>query len=189
MHLESIRAAILQHAEEIWIKAIENSANFDQTDESIIDSKPDSLSGSMVKSSESISKLIFPQNFHNSLNSVTLTYFDRKAFFLSISRLVLAILILLLAVVIGNIFINRDRSKIISDIDLDKEKDNFNRFNDAIQKDYYKFIEKNLKLHQNYPEILEQAAGEFNVLDNQLTYIVGQVYRIQREIDDQRIIF
>ena len=143
----------------------------------------------MIKSSETISKLIFPQNLHNSLNSVTLTYFDRKAFFLSISRLVSAILILLLAVVMGNLFINRQRASVIPDIDFEKEKVNFNRFIDAIQKDYYKFIEKNLQLHQNYPEILEQAAGEFNMLDSQLTEIVGQVYRIQREMGDQRIIF
>ena len=143
----------------------------------------------MIKSSETISKLIFPQNLHNSLNSVTLTYFDRKAFFLSISRLVSAILILLLAVVMGNLFINRQRASVIPDIDFEKEKVNFNRFIDAIQKDYYKFIENNLQLHQNYPEILEQAAGEFNMLDSQLTEIVGQVYRIQREMGDQRIIF
>jgi hypothetical protein len=143
----------------------------------------------MVKSSESISKLIFPQNLHNSLNSVTLTYFDRKAFFLSISRLVLGILILLLAILMGNLFISRERSVIIPNIDLEEEKIKFNRFTDAIQKDYHKYIEINLQLNQNYPEILEQAAGEFNMLDNQLSEIVGQVYRIQREIDDQRIIF
>jgi hypothetical protein len=143
----------------------------------------------MVKSSESISKLIFPQNLPNSLNSVTLTYFDRKAFFLSISRLVFAILIILLAFVVGNLFISRERSVIVPNIDLEEEKIKLNRFTDAIQKDYHKYIEKNLQLNQNYPEILEQAAGEFNMLDSQLSDIVGQVYRIQREMDDRRIIF
>lgn len=139
----------------------------------------------MVKSSESISKLISPQNLHNSLNTVTLTYFDRKAFFLSISRLVSAILILFLAVVMGNIFINRQSASIIPDIGFEKENINLNRFIDAIQKDYYIYIENNLQLHQNYPEILEQASGEFNILDSQLTEIIGQVYRIQREMGDQ----
>lgn len=89
----------------------------------------------------------------------------------------------------GNLFISRERSVIIPNIDLKEEKIKFNRFTDAIQKDYHKYIENNLQLNQNYPEILEQAAGEFNMLDNQLSEIVGQVYRIQREIDDQKIIF
>ena len=56
-----------------------------------------------------------------------------------------------------------------------------------IQKDYYNFIEENMKLKKSYPEILNQAADEFNILDGQLTDIVGQVYRIQRDIVDERI--
>lgn len=185
--VESIRTALLQHAEELWAKAIENSANIDQSEDSLMDSKSESLAGSMVKSTETISKLIFPQNFHNSLNSVTLTYFDRKAFFLSISRLVMAILVLLLAISVGNIVIFRKRASVVSEIDLERKRSDFNSFSESVQKDYYEFIEKKLKLHQSPFEIINQAAGEFNMLDGQLTEIVGQVYRIQREIGDQPI--
>lgn len=187
LSVESIRTALLQHAEELWAKAIENSANIDHSDDSLMDSRSDSLTGSMVKSTESISKLIFPQNFHNSLNSVSLTYFDRKAFFSSIIRLVMAILVLLLAISAGNIFIFRKRDPVVTEIDLERKRTNFNSFSDSVQRDYYKFIEKKLKLHQSPLEIINQAAGEFNMLDGQLTEIVGQVYRIQREIGDQLI--
>lgn len=143
----------------------------------------------MAKSSETISKLIFPQNFHNSLNSVTLTYFDRKAFFLSISRLMLAVFILVAALLFGNIFIHRGQVSINNENDLDRKRCDFNIFSDNIQKDYYNFIEKKLKLRQNFPEVMDQAAGEFNLLDGQLTDIVAHVYRIQRDIGDQQIIF
>ena len=166
------------------MKAIENSANADQAEEIMLDSRADCLSGSMVKSSESISEYIFPQNLQKSLNSVTLTYFDRKAFFLSISRFFLTIIVLLLTIIIGNFVVNREHSKNDSDMNSKRRIDNFNRYSDAVEKDYYKFIEKNLPLHQKYPQILEQAAGEFNVLDNQLTDIIGQIYRIQREINN-----
>lgn len=185
--VESIRTALLQHAEELWAKAIENSANIDHSEDPIIDSRSESLTGSMVKSTESISKLIFPQNFHNSLNSVTLTYFDRKAFFSSIGRLAMTILVLVLAISLGNIFVFRKRDSVVTEMDLERKKSNFNSFSEGIQREYYNFIEKKLKLHQSPLEIINQAAGEFNMLDGQLTEIVGQVYRIQREIGDQLI--
>lgn len=185
MVLDSIRSALLQHARELWSKAIENAANMDHSEDSnSLDSRSGSLSN--LKSSESISKLIFPQNLHNSLSSVTLTYFDRKAFFLSISKIVMSILILLTAMFIGNRIILRRESGV--SVDLEHQSVKFKKYAEKIQNDYYEFVEKNLKLQENsYPETLNQAANEFNVLDVQLTEIVGQVYRIQREIVDARI--
>lgn len=177
----------MQHAEELWSKAIENAANFDNIDESNFESSSLSFSGSMINHSDSLTKLIIPKNLHNSLSSVTLTYFDRKAFFLSIGRFAFTVFILTIAILIGGKF---TRKQIISpnpDL-LDNERIvRFKYFSDSIQKDYYAFIETNLKLHKNYPDILENAASEFNLLDGQLTEIVGQVYRLQREIGNQGI--
>lgn len=179
--LESIRAALLQHAEELWSKAIENAASVDYSEETTSDSRSLNFSGS-----ESLSKLIFSQNIPNSLNSVTLTYFDRKSFLLSIGRIASAIVVVLLAVLAGNKFMYR-RHVDQEDLDLNRKSSKFNDFQESVQVDYFNFLEKSLKLNQNYPEILEQAAGEFTLLEGQLTEIVGQVYRIQREIGDQRI--
>lgn len=142
----------------------------------------------MINHSGSLTKLIIPKHFHNSLSSVTLTYFDRKEFFLSISKFAFTMLILLFAILIGG---KLSRKEIISsDPDLrinDDRTERYNDFSESIQKDYYAFIETNLKLHKNYPDILEKAAGEFNLLDGQLTEIVGQVYRLQREIGNHGI--
>lgn len=69
----------------------------------------------------------------------------------------------------------------------DERREKYKKNEDSIQKDYYAFIETNLKLHKNYPDILENAAGEFNLLDGQLTEIVGQVYKLQREIGNHGI--
>lgn len=73
------------------------------------------------------------------------------------------------------------------EVNLEHQSEKFQKFADSIQKDYYDYIESNLKLQKKYPEILNQAANEFNILDGQLTDIIGKVYRIQREIADQRI--
>lgn len=179
-YLESIRAALLQHAEELWSKAIETAASIDYSEDTASDSRSLNFSGS-----ESISKLIFPQNFPNSLNSVTLTYFDRKAFFLSIGKIASAILVLLLALLFGNKVLNRRLLVNQEDFDLNGKTTKFNDFHNSVQADYFGFMENTLKLNQNYPEILDQAADDFNLLDGQLTEIVGQFYRIQREIGDQ----
>lgn len=128
-----------------------------------------------------------PKNLQNSLNSVTLTYFDRKAFFLSISRLILTIFVLLIAVLIGGRIIRKDRVVLNPNLMISERSEKFKMFSDSIQKEYYEFIESNLKLQHNFPEILENAAGEFNLLDDQLSEIVGQVYRLQREIGNPDI--
>lgn len=166
---------------ELWFKAIESAANFDYSDDFWSDSRSLSISGSATKSSDTLPKLIFPQNFQNSLSSVTLTFFDRKAFFLSISRFAFGIIILLLAFLVGNIFLSQKSIETTPNINLE-DKTKFQKHAHKIQNEYYEFIENNLQLIQNYPEILEQAASEFNMLDGQLTEIVGQVYRIQKEI-------
>ena len=61
----------------------------------------------------------------------------------------------------------------------------FKKYSDSVQKEYHTFVENNLNLRQNYPEILNQAANEFNILNGQLTEIVGKVFRIQQDIGDQ----
>lgn len=78
------------------------------------------------------------------------------------------------------------RRPVHRDLEANLKMQKFNNFRDLVQVEYNNFVEKNLKLNQNYQEILEQAAGEFSLLDGQLTEIVGQVYRIQREIGDQQ---
>ena len=149
------------------------------------DSRSSSFSRSNINSSGSISKLILAQNFNNSFNSVSLTYFDRKEFFLSISKIIISTLILVFAIFLGNCLL---RPKVNNpEVILKKNAQNFQKFAEMIQKDYYNFIEENMKLKKSYPEILNQAADEFNILDGQLTDIVGQVYRIQRDIVDERI--
>lgn len=119
------------------------------------------------------------------MNSVTLTYFDRKAFFLSIGKIASAILVLLLALLFGNKVLNRRLLVNQEDFDLNSKTTKFNDFHNSVQADYFGFMENTLKLNQNYPEILDQAADDFNLLDGQLTEIVGQFYRIQREIGDR----
>ena len=133
-----------------------------------------------------MSKLIFPQNFQNPLNSVTLTYFDRKAFFLSITRLASVIIVCLLAIMASNRILHRNEANRPQEKKTSKIVVLFQEYVDEIQRDYHDFLENNLNIRQSYPEILEQAAGDFNLLDGQLTEIVGHVYRIQRELNDQR---
>ena len=120
---------------------------------------------------------------------MTLTYFDRKAFFLSISRFAFTVFVILLAIWIGGKLSRKD--KVISNSNLiineRARPEKFKEFSEKIQKEYYEFIEANLKLHQNYPDILDNAASEFNLIDGQLAEIVGQVYRLQREIGNPEI--
>ena len=185
--LDSIRSALLQHAEELWSKAIVNAANFDNADDSAFESSTLSFSRSVTNQSDSISKMIIPKKFHNSLNSVTLTYFDRKAFFLSFGKIALMIFVLLSAVFIGVKFNWKEKALQNPYLIINERTEKFKEFFEIIQRDYYEFIDKKLNLQKNYPDILENAAGEFNLLDSQLTEIVGQVYRLQREIGNQRI--
>ena len=166
---------------ELWFKAIESAANFDYSDDFCSESRSLSTSKSTTKSSDTLPKIILPQNFQNSLSSVTLTFFDRNAFFLSISRLAFGIIILLLAFFVGNNFLSQKSIESTPTVNLE-DTTKFQKHAQKIQHEYYEFIENNLQLTKNYPEILEQAASEFNMLDGQLTEIVGQVYRIQKEI-------
>ena len=99
----------------------------------------------------------------------------------------LTVFVLLIAILIGGSLTRKDRTIPIPNIIINDRKEKLEKFSDSIQKDYYKFIESNLKLHQNYPNILDNAAGEFNLLDDQLAEIVGQVYRLQREIGNHGI--
>lgn len=141
----------------------------------------------MINHSSSLTKLIIPKKLHNSLNSVTLTYFDRKAFFLSISRFAFTIFILAFAILIGGKLSQKEIVSSNPDLRINDRTERYNDFSESIQKDYYAFIETNLKLLKNYPDILENAAGQFNILDGQLTEIVGQIYRLQKEIGNHGI--
>lgn len=182
--LDSIRSALIHHVEELWTKAIRNAATIDYSDDSNSD-KSLSLSRSAIRSTDSFSKLILPQNFQNSFNSITLTYFDRKSFFLSITRISLILFVLFISVMIGNRLIKKDTHAI--DFNTTLKHGLFKKYSDSVQKEYHTFVENNLNLRQNYPEILNQAANEFNILNGQLTEIVGQVFRIQQDIGDQWI--
>lgn len=143
-----------------------------------------SLSVSAAKSSDTLSKIIFPHNFQHSLSSVTLTYFDRKAFFLSISRFASGFIVLLLAIFAGNRFLSFKSVSINANVQL-KDINRFQKHAHKVQNEYYDFLETNLNIRQKYPENLEQATNEFKVLDVKLTQIVEKVYLIQREVGDQ----
>lgn len=135
-------------------------------------------------SSGSISKFIIPKHFHNSLSSVTLTYFDRKSFFSSISKLILTIFVLFLAITIGG---KLSRKQNNSHHLVSKENEKLKEFTDSVQKQYYSFIGTSLKLNENYPQIVDDSSYEFNAVDSQFNEIVGLIQRIQREIGNHWI--
>lgn len=176
---------MLQQAEELWVRAIENAAILDYSE----DSNSDVRSISVTRSTDTLSKLLaFPQSKPGSVNSVTLTFFDRKAFFSSLAQLTGAILMLLLAVILGNWLIYHHRwqgkDNKFEDVESGHKMIEFNRFAEEIQKEYAYFVDKKLKLSEkSYAGLLEEATEDFGQLDHQLSELVKRVYRIQRELD------
>lgn len=173
----------------MWINAIETAAGLDYSNETFAGStlfKSNSISSNSISTSAgSLSKLLTAQNIQRSLSSVTLTYFDRKAFFRSLLRLSTFIVVLFLAIFAGNRYLFSSNNSRIFNAELKiKQNPQLEKQKDRIQSQYFEFLEKKLRVLQKYPEIMIQATDDLERLDGHLSKVVGKVYQIQRQLDN-----
>lgn len=112
---------------------------------------------------------------------MTLTYFDRKAFFASMVRLAVGLVGLMLALAMGSRLLSRHSLSPRATVEMDGvgERD---MTADRLHMEYRDFVERKLRIRQMHPEVMDEVTGQLDRLDGRLLGMFGRVHQLRRQM-------
>lgn len=175
--VESIRAALLYQAEELWTKAIECAATDSEASSTASSTLPSHSPSntSLVLANQSTNNNNNNTSNNKSPGTVSLVYFDRKIFFRSLTRMItlLGLLALTIAFILGRGSIKPPKQTLSDQYAL------------KLQSDYARYIAKNLA---DLPGDLINVGSQLAVLDGRVAGLLGRMQSIRRYMHEEEVI-